>query len=218
MTHVRLTREEYAAIILSARANADGSYTLDVPDHLGPKARDGLPDNLPPKPPSALSPDEGAQRLSRAPSRILVQLGNFHFDSITGEAEYDTQEEFEQAHGNFNRVREQFSAKLPLARLTGGQFKVAYRGINERTGEEETKFAYFSLSRIPAKILEYVISAGGICSRLEVMNAIWTQEEQMRMKSGERAIYPHINKINNILEPYHLFIDKESGTLVLRQL
>lgn len=202
-------------MLLSAETNADGTYSLEVPDRFGPKARDGLPDNPPQKSPSPVQPDGGTRELSRAPSRILVHLGNFCYDSATGEAEYGTQEEFERAHENFNRAWNQQHAGLPIRRLTGGQFKVAYREI---TDKEATKYAFFSLSEKPAKILDYVISAGGICSRDDVMNAIWTEEKQLGMKSGERAIYPHINKINEAIEPYRLFIEIKRKTLELRQL
>lgn len=217
MTRIPLTREEYVALLASLQISPDGMYSLEVPDHFGPKARDDLPDYQPTPPLPSATHDEEADEPIRKPSSIIVPLGNFIYRSTTGEAEYETEDDFENALQNFSEVWNQRNTMLPIKRLTGGQFKVAYRELYDK--ESVTRYAVFSLKGKPGQVLEKVIKGGGICSRNDVIDALWTEEEQMKMKSKkDRALYPHINKVNDTIEPYRLYLDLRPATLELKQL
>ncbi len=217
MTRIPLTREEYVALLASLQISPDGMYSLEVPDHLGPKARDDLPAHQPAPPLPSATHDEETDEPIRKPSSIIVPLGNFIYRSATGEAEYETEDDFENAFQNFTEVRNQRNTMLPIKRLTGGQFKVAYKELYDN--ESVTRYAYFSLKGKPAKVLECVIKGGGICSRFDVIDALWTEEEQMKMKSKkERALYPHVTTVNKKIEQYRLYIDLQPAVLELKQL
>ena len=130
---------------------------------------------------------------------IGIKLDGFIYDSRTKTLYFENESDFEAARAVFLAAgpaarRGSQETPIPALRvLTGGQ--VFIKGTELKFTPRRRAF------------LKTISDGGGRCSRLDALNAVYTQAEQMKMKRGpDRAIQDMRDNINKMLAPYKVFI------------
>jgi len=140
---------------------------------------------------------------------IGVKVDGFIYDSKTKTLYFENESDFEAARAAFleaGPARRVSQVKpIPALRvLTGGQ--VFVKG-------KELKFT-------PRRraFLKTIADGGGRCSRLDALNAVYTQAEQMRMKNGpERGLQDMVRVINKMFVPCKVFIAMTRTEFILQE-
>ena len=138
---------------------------------------------------------------------IGIKLDGFIYDSRTKTLYFENESDFDAARAAFldagPKQRETQDSPIPALRITSGG-QVFVRGTEIKFSPRRRAF------------LKTIADGGGRCSRLDALDAVYTQAEQMKMRGGpERALQNIKDNVNKILEDFQVWIEMTKTDFVL---